>query len=53
MRDALRRRGVFVRYFDAERLRDHVRISAGTAEDTGRLLAALGEVRREVEANGG
>ena len=53
VRDALRRRGVFVRYFDAERLRDHVRISAGTAEGTDRLLAALEEVRREVGANDG
>ncbi len=50
VRDALRRRGVFVRYFDGERLKRHLRISTGTAEDTGRLLAALGEVERELQS---
>ena len=50
VRDALRRRGVFVRYFDDERLRQHLRISAGTAQDTGRLVEALAEVARELEA---
>ncbi|MEZ4503816.1 MAG: histidinol-phosphate transaminase [Dehalococcoidia bacterium] len=49
VREALRRRGVFVRYFDTSRLRDYIRISIGTAEDTDRLLAALDEVRAELD----
>ena len=49
LREALARRGVFVRFFGHERLRDHVRISVGTSEDSERLLAALSEARREAE----
>ena len=49
LREALARRGVFVRFFGHERLRDHVRISIGTSEDSERLLAALSEARAEVE----
>ena len=49
LREALARRGVFVRVFDDERLRDHVRISIGTPEDSERLLAALAEARPEIE----
>ncbi|MYE46189.1 MAG: histidinol-phosphate transaminase [Chloroflexi bacterium] len=49
LREALARRGVFVRFFGHERLRDHVRISIGTPEDSERLLAALSEARAEVE----
>ena len=48
VRDALRRRGVFVRYFESERLERHVRISAGTPQDTERLLEALSEVGAEL-----
>lgn len=48
VREALRRRGVFIRYFDTERLRDHIRISIGTPEDTDRLLAALDAARAEL-----
>jgi histidinol-phosphate aminotransferase len=44
MREALRRRGIFVRTFDHPRLLDHVRISAGRPEDTDRLLAAIEEI---------
>ena len=47
VREALRRRGVFVRTFDHPRLLAHVRISAGTAEDTERLLAAINEIEAE------
>ena len=50
LREALARRGVFVRVFDDERLRRHVRISAGTAEDSERLLEALAAARSEIEA---
>ncbi len=53
LREALARRGVFVRFFGHERLRDHVRISVGTPEDSERLLAALSEARPELEAEGG
>lgn len=38
---ALRDRGVLVRHFATERLRDALRISVGTEDDTDRLLAAL------------
>lgn len=48
VREALRRRGIFVRTFDHSRLRDHLRISAGTTEDTDRLLAALREAHGEL-----
>ncbi|MSQ42122.1 MAG: aminotransferase class I/II-fold pyridoxal phosphate-dependent enzyme, partial [Dehalococcoidia bacterium] len=53
VREALRRRGVFVRYFDGERLRRHIRISAGTPQDTDRLLEALRAVERELDAEAG
>lgn len=48
VREALRRRGVFVRTFDHPRLRQHLRISAGTPQDTDRVIAALTEVGREL-----
>ena len=51
LREALARRGVFVRFFGHERLRDHVRISIGTPEDSERLLAALAEARPEIEGS--
>ena len=49
--EGLRRRGVFVRYFDDERLRRHVRVSVGTAADTDRLLEAIDDVGRELEGS--
>ena len=49
LREALARRGVFVRVFDDPRLRGHVRISIGTPEDSERLLAALAEAGEELE----
>ncbi|MGE0228268.1 MAG: histidinol-phosphate transaminase [Dehalococcoidia bacterium] len=48
VREALRRRGIFVRTFDHPRLTDHLRISAGRPEDTERLLAALNEIEGEL-----
>ncbi len=45
--DALRRRGVLVRYYDRPELRNYIRISAGRPQDTDRLLAALREVEEE------
>ncbi len=38
---ALKARGVLVRFFDAPGLRDELRISVGTPEDTDALIAAL------------
>ncbi len=49
MREALRRRGVFVRVFDHPRLRHHLRISTGTSEDTDRVLAAFIEAGEEIQ----
>jgi len=47
---ALAQRGIFVRIFDHERLRDYVRISIGTPQDSDRLLEALTQARSEIEA---
>lgn len=48
VREGLRRRGVFVRTFDHPRLLAHMRVSAGTPEDTERLLAAMKEIEAEL-----
>jgi histidinol-phosphate aminotransferase len=48
VREGLRKRGVFVRTFDHPRLLAHLRISAGTPEDTERLLAAIKEIEAEL-----
>ena len=37
----LRKRGIFVRYFDSPRLRNYLRISVGKPEDTDALIEAL------------
>ena len=49
LREALARRGVFVRVFGDPRLRRHVRISAGSPADGDRLLAALDGARADLE----
>jgi histidinol-phosphate aminotransferase len=49
LRDALRRRGIFVRYLDTSRLRQHIRISLGTPEQNDRVLEALAEIGSELE----
>lgn len=41
---ALRERGILVRYFDSEGLRDALRITVGTDEEVEALLAALAEI---------
>ncbi|MBA4011423.1 MAG: histidinol-phosphate transaminase [Phenylobacterium sp.] len=41
---ALRERAVIVRHFGAARTADYLRITVGTPAQTGRLLAALGEI---------
>lgn len=45
--DALRRRGVLVRWYDRPELRNYLRISVGRPQDSERLLAALREVAEE------
>lgn len=40
----LRRKGIFVRYFDLPRLRDCLRISVGKPEDTDALIEALSSI---------
>ncbi len=52
VREGLRRRGVFIRYFDSPRLQDHVRISIGTPQDSARLLEALRAFRNETRPQG-
>lgn len=44
LRDGLRARGIFVRYFDRDGLRDRIRISVGRPEHTDALMTALGEM---------
>jgi len=41
----LRKKGIFVRYFDTPRLKDCLRISVGRPEDTDALVKALKEVK--------
>ncbi len=48
LRDALRQRGIFTRYFDTPRLRDHLRISIGRPEDNDRVLTAIREIGEEL-----
>ena len=37
----LRQRGIIVRYFNQPRIEQHLRITIGTAEQNGQLVAAL------------
>lgn len=41
---ALAARGILIRYFNQERLQDHLRFSVGDAESTHRLIQALKEI---------
>ncbi len=41
IRDSLAEEGIFLRYFDTDRLHDCIRISVGTASDTDRVREAL------------
>ena len=43
---ALKEKGVLVRYFDQDRLRDKLRISIGTEEENSRLIQALTDLCR-------
>ena len=42
--ESLKRRNIYVRYFDQDRLRDKLRITLGTPEQNSALLAALKEI---------
>jgi histidinol-phosphate aminotransferase len=48
VRDALRRRGVFVRYFDTPRLRDCIRMSMGTPEQNARVLEVFEAIGKDL-----
>ncbi|MEX1023029.1 MAG: histidinol-phosphate transaminase [Dehalococcoidia bacterium] len=48
VRDALRRRGIFARYMDTPRLRDHIRISVGLPEQNDRIIEAFREIGEEL-----
>ncbi len=48
LRDALRQRGVFTRYFANPRLQDHLRISMGLPEQNDRILEAFREIGKEI-----
>ncbi len=46
----LRRRGILVRRFDTERIRDHLRITIGSREDMSTLLETLGIIISDAAA---
>jgi histidinol-phosphate aminotransferase len=48
VRDGLRRRGIFARYIDTPRLRDHIRISIGLPEQNDRIIEAFREIGEEL-----
>lgn len=48
LREALRRRGILTRYFDTDRLRDHLRFSMGTPEQNDRLIEAIRDCGTEL-----
>jgi histidinol-phosphate aminotransferase len=48
VKDRLAKRGIFVRYFDAARLRNHLRISVGLAEHNEPVVRALKEIGAEL-----
>ena len=47
LRDGLRRRGILIRWFDQDRIRDWSRISVGTPEQMDALTAALRDMMEE------
>ena len=48
LRDELRKRGIFTRYFESSRLRDYLRISIAKPEQNDRVLAAITEIGEEL-----
>jgi histidinol-phosphate aminotransferase len=48
VRDGLRSRGIFTRFFNTPRLQDHIRISMGTPEQNDRVLEAFRAIGEEL-----
>ena len=48
LRDELRKRGIFTRFFESPRLREHLRISIARPEQNDRVLAAIREIGEEL-----
>jgi len=48
--EQLKRRGILIRYFDQDRLRESIRISIGTDEQIDELVAAIHEILRSLRA---
>ena len=48
LRDRLRARGIFTRYFESSRLRDYLRISMAKPEQNDRVIAAIREIGEEL-----
>ena len=48
--ETLRRRGIFIRTYGNEQLRDCIRISIGTPEQNDRVIATLAEIGNELNA---
>lgn len=48
LKERLMNRGILVRYFDSERLRDYIRISVGLPGHTRQLVSALHEIGAEI-----
>lgn len=46
LKDRLEARGIYVRWFDESRLRDKLRITVGTHDENGRLLAQIADLLR-------
>ena len=42
--EALKRRGIYVRYFNKERIQNYLRITIGTEEQMGAFLRAVAEI---------
>ena len=52
LRDQLRGKGILIRWFDLERIRDWSRISIGTREDMETLIRAVDQLLEEKDATG-
>ena len=52
LRDQLREKGILIRWFDLDRIRDWSRISIGTREDMETLIRAVDQLLEEKDATG-
>jgi len=50
--DMLQKRGIFIRYFDSQRLRNSLRISVGKPEHTDALITALKDIAHRTSERG-